>query len=147
MAKKGLSRRGARRIRLQDTEGKHAHQGDLLAGRKLRGVQGLHGQHQDNDICRDAESCVGVPILRNINTRSRDRLVPRTGDRRALPDSRAEGGDHIGGDDAQERVAGDLEPFLRKDAQVKEQDRCLSQVDSELIECLGDVEELQLRER
>ena len=133
------------RIRLQDTKGKHSHEGDLLAGRKLGGVQGLHRQHQDDDIGCDAESCVGVPVLRDINARSGNRLVPRTADRRALPDGRAEGGDHIGADDAQESVAGHLEPFLREDTQVEEQDRCLGQVDGELVECLGDVEELRLQ--
>jgi hypothetical protein len=72
------------------------------------------------------------------------RLVPGPSDGLALPDGRRGGRYHVASDESHEGVAGYAEPSLDEDAEVQEQDRDLCEVDGELVEDLGDVEELEI---
>ncbi len=111
----------------------------------FRSVQGLHRQQQDKNIRGDAEPSVCVPVDGDVDTRSRNGLVPGAGNEGTLPDRGAEGSHHVGEDNAEEHVARDLEPFLREDSEIEKQDRGLGEVDSKLIESLGNVEKLSVQ--
>lgn len=128
---------------LQSSEGKYNDERPFLVQGEVASPDRLHGQQQDQDIRRDREARIGVPVLGQVNTRWVDRLVPRTADGVALPDGGRGGGDHVREDDAHEGVAAGAKPALQEAAQVEQEDRRLSEVDGDFVEDLGDVEELE----
>lgn len=128
--------------RREETESKHEHHRHLLRLAQVRHENRVHGQRQYQNVGADAESRIGVPVDRDVDAGSRDGLVPGSRDGCALPDRGAEGGNHVGADDAHEDVTCYPEPSLDEDAQVEEEDGGFCEVDGDFVEGLSYVEEL-----
>ena len=122
----------------EHAQGKNQHQRHLLASRKIRGMDRLQGEGQEEDIGDDGEDGVGVPKRTLVETCTRHRGVPEMGNWAALGDARGGDGDCKCDKEAQQCEARGSEPALEEGSQVEEDNGDLDEVEADMVDDISD---------
>lgn len=123
---------------LQNTQGKHEHDHQLLLGLHVQVPQVLQRQNQDHDVDDDVEDSAHPALEMDVvasSLVSLINLVPRVLGWPALEGSRSDKGDSVGGGDAANAVDDPAETLLGENAKDECQDGKLDHSDG------GDVED------